>query len=171
MHRAVIGGRAESRSESDPRGPSKPENKQLGLSDRTREFGLGSVCQEASAHPARAEIDASAEKREAKESAREGVTLMSTSAQGLRSPPSTNLRTSLLSRWGSRISRSAIRPSKSGHIRRMSIQPPPRDGGATAAPLWSIIRSAGVYDHPPEVWWMLAAQFVLVIALIVLVVA
>ncbi|WP_156904960.1 hypothetical protein [Mycobacterium kansasii] len=50
----------------------------------------------------------------------------------------------------------------------MSIEPSSRDADAAAAdlPKLSIAPSLGGYGHAREVWWMLAAQLVIVLALI-----
>ncbi|UGT93222.1 hypothetical protein [Mycobacterium ostraviense] len=48
----------------------------------------------------------------------------------------------------------------------MSIEPSPRDIDAAAADLPKLSVAPGGYGHTREVWWMLAAQLVIVLALI-----
>ncbi|EUA10865.1 hypothetical protein I546_3598 [Mycobacterium kansasii 732] len=48
----------------------------------------------------------------------------------------------------------------------MSIEPSPRDIDAAAAGLPKLPVEPGWYGHAREMWWMLAAQLVVVLALI-----
>lgn len=55
----------------------------------------------------------------------------------------------------------------------MSIESPPAGPDAPAARLpnlFQIRRSQAAVDYVPEMWWMLAAQFLVLIALLVVVV-
>jgi hypothetical protein len=55
----------------------------------------------------------------------------------------------------------------------MSIEPPPGGPDASAAKLTNLFqigRAQAAYDYVPEMWWMLSAQFVVLVTLLIVVV-
>jgi len=67
----------------------------------------------------------------------------------------------------------AIRTRQKGHFAHMSIEPPPGGPDAPAAKLTNLFqigRSQAAVDYVPEMWWMLAAQFLVLVTLLIVVV-